>query len=159
MNGKVELERLLERLHSLQSYIEAKNAALITFIVAAFAVSYELFNVDFKKWWAIVFVISFIVALLVALWSFVPVTRLKKCKIQSNPYYFGDISKMSASEYIELVNNKSNDDLEKDLVNQIIINSSIVNRKINLFRFAIRFMFILTLGLYINDIINSIRKK
>ena len=143
-----EMCRILDRTLEMQKYIESKNAVLVTFIIAIVTIAKEMFSVNLSEWWHWILFIFALTALVAAIWSFVPIMQIKTVPNKHNIYFFGDIAKMTVGEYKELLTQKLDDEINEDVCKQIVINSAIVNRKIKLFKFSIRTLFIVTLLLY-----------
>lgn len=151
MSDALSLKDHLTLTNGWLRFAEAKNAALVALcgllipvflgIITssnAFAVSYSVLGLIFLA-----------IALFTALTSFLPrLSRFRFLNINVDNnlstevvIYFGDISKLSLSEFTEkakIVFEKSDwSILDKQILDQIHINSIIANRKYQMFSFAV----------------------
>ena len=149
----LQLSDILTRAIDWVKYAEAKNAAIIVFdssiLVALITLSSgKENNLLLPNWYVTLSTILLICAAVSSLISFIPI--LAKFKIKNddgtditkiNPLYFGDIAKFDEVTYLSLLANRYGpllyDNYNKDIANQIIINSKIAVRKLNIFTIAL----------------------
>jgi hypothetical protein len=148
------LESILTRILDQQKFAEAKNAALATIsgagsvaLISAFSIRHASAAPALSAFYLLASA-SLFATLTVAVWSFFPQLQNKVRPIsrdihslqEVNLIYFGDIKDLSEEEYLN--NIKQTDvsfepgKIEKDLVNQIIVNSIITSKKLAMFRVA-----------------------
>lgn len=162
-NDKMEFyEKSLDRVNQWLNFAEAKNAALIAFILAILSV---IFGYPFEEYMVIstIIAICYIIALCISLKSFQPrydkdaTIPMEKYSDKDNMLFWRDISKYSRSDYVEKVNldfcekgeesktNKTRERWEFLYAEEIIINARIAKKKYELFQTALRFVIVGTI--------------
>lgn len=151
MNKNVEFyEKNLERVNYWLQFAEAKNAAVIAFIVAILAVIYSG-DVIGNAWFNIILTVIYVISLVASLISFFP--QYKKdvnvsagqYKTEDNILFWNDIAKYSIEDYINKVNvvnanenNTNASEIERTYVEEIITNARIAQFKYSMFKFAVK---------------------
>ncbi|WP_315728886.1 Pycsar system effector family protein [Bradyrhizobium sp. SZCCHNS2015] len=158
------LSGTLSRTIEFLKFAETKNAALLTFASAWSLALVNLlissrFTQEGPRTAVAVCLLLFAVAALVALYSFLPRLRLSSfhsgSKQQSSLIYFGDIARFDADSYGSSFSTRYASDPEQvisdnylnDLAVQVAANSSITNRKYNLFYVGATLVIFAVLGL------------
>ena len=154
MEKKLEFhEKNLERVNYWLQFAEAKNAAVIAYIVAILAVIYACKIID-NNILIIIITCVHVVSLIIAILSLYP--KYKKDVNSSDGIYdpnadnflfWSDIAKYSAEDYIKGVNevffsNENNQNISKQelmYAEEIITNARIAAFKYNMFRKSICF--------------------
>jgi hypothetical protein len=146
-----KLKEVFSTVNDFLKFAEAKNGALIAFNSGAVWASLSFLK-DCNDTGIIFTFSSFalmnIVSLIIAFWSFIAITDNTTKGGQSahhddNLAFFGHIAKLHEDELIKAISTKyniasSNESIEKDIANQIVINSRITLRKFKLFNTAIK---------------------
>ena len=149
MNDRIDFfEKNLERVNSWLQFAEAKNAAMIAFIVAMLALIYSFFdNIVILVILSVVYVIALIISIL----SMFPKGNLNidikngdYAEGKDNYFYWKDIAKYTKNDYAERVCNhlfpNLNDEAigkhEMMLAEEIITNARIAKYKYMMFELA-----------------------
>ncbi len=162
---KEDIKDIFQNINEWLKFAEAKHAGLI---VLNSGIIFGILSVykDYKTiidWHIILLIIIFIgISIILSLISLFPITnndtKNKNKNVPINLYFFGSLSKLNETDFKnELLKTNANykfDKFEKDIINQIIINSRIATRKYKLFIFAI---WATTIG-FILPIVNIIIK-
>lgn len=153
MQGQKDfLDKSLDRVNYWLQFAEAKNAAMIAFVVAMLAVIYggDVINHLVLK---IMITVIYVISLLLSVISFYP--KYKKnvwiCdgtyEVEDNLLFWKDISKYSVNDYLKAVSGKifqvENERFDLDLrmyAEEIITNARIAKAKYMLFEAAIKFV-------------------
>lgn len=136
-------EKNLDRVNYWLQFAEAKNAAMIAFIVAVLSI----FNASFINCYLrILFYVVFLLALCLSLCSMLPKSNMNVDKVdgkysdEDNYFYWNDIAKYSKSDYVNRINELFKSDnssmLELMLASEIITNARIAKHKFSMFRLA-----------------------
>lgn len=158
------LSATLSRTIDFLKFAETKNAALLTFASAWSLALVNLlissrFTQEGPRTTVAVCLMLFAVAALVALYSFLPRLRLSSfhrgSREQSSLIYFSDIARFDAESYggafsIRYIGDADqivSDKYLDDLAVQVAVNSSITNRKYNLFSVGATLVIFAVLGL------------
>ncbi|UKS29990.1 DUF5706 domain-containing protein [Paenibacillus sp. HWE-109] len=138
-----ELKYIFSNVNEWLKFSEAKNIALLTVNGASFFVVLQVLNSELKLSVSIVkclWLLSFllIISMYFHFWALIPNIKTPRSKRgtngadQSNLYFFGDISKYTAPNYLTAIRQKYLNETvtsfqadEIDLANQIIVNSQI----------------------------------
>jgi len=146
-------EHTLTVVTDMVKFAESKNLALITFNTAIVVIAYQFVTIDLTKWFFIVPFCFWIISTLLALLSFLPITISKKPRVYEgkNLVFYKEIGEITNELYNnDVVIKISNDELYLKMINdQISINSRIATRKFALFKHSIRFLFVITVVLYL----------
>lgn len=155
MKDRIEfLEKNLERINSWLQFAEAKNAAMIAFIVAMLAVIYSFFtNIVMLVILSIVYVIALIISIL----SMFPKGNMNVDTkdgvydvAKDNYFYWKDIAKYTKADYVEKVckqffqnsNKEAVSKQEMMLAEEIITNARIAKYKYKMFELATKVVII-----------------
>jgi len=148
-------EQTLAKSLDMVKFAESKNLALITFNTAIIIIASQFVTIDLTKWYMIVPLIFWGISTVILIVSFIPITNPKKEKNydKKNLTFYSDISDYTNREYHKdvMANISNDDDYTKMINDQIMANARIALRKFNLFKLAIRFLFVLTILLYLAD--------
>ncbi len=147
-----KLKLIFANINDWLKFAEAKNAALITVDGAALFCVLNIFNENNKglepyKYVLIALSAILLASVIIAFVSFIAKIKNMECKgyklLESdNLTFYGHICKYSAETYLKAIYKKYEvrevdydtiSNFEKDLANQIIVNSQIVLKKIKLF--------------------------
>ena len=147
---KIEFyEKNLDRINYWLQFAEAKNAAVIAFVVAILAV---IWTSDYSDNTCMVIIISmlYITSLVISLYSFYPQgknininDKMKDCREEDNLLFWDDIAKYSLKDYIECVNNQmgfekdNGSKIETMYVEEIITNARIAKKKYKCFKWSV----------------------
>ena len=149
MNDRVEFyEKNLERVNYWLQFAEAKNAAMIAFVVAILAVLSSFF----EKHLVMLLVVSivYLCGMIISICSMFPKGNMNvdekdgEYKKTDNLLYWKDIAKYSKTDYVETVNQRlfanvnqnTLNDYEIMLAEEIIANARIANYKYSKFDLA-----------------------
>lgn len=137
-------------LQDIIRFAEAKNAAMLALSGTVITLVFD--KIYFKNFFQIVFVFGYVlvfIALIIALWSFIPFTHPNKIKAKfrnkqsnnsKNLFLFSDIASFDAYEKFEIeIKEKyygsiEMSAIEKDVLLQIYTNAHITYRKLNFFK-------------------------
>jgi len=159
------LEKNLERVNTWLQFAEAKNAAMIAFVVAMLAVIYDG-NILTNEILRIIITIIYILSLFLSVISFYP--KYKKnvflrdgvYEVQDNLLFWKDISKYSVNEYLQAINTRifkteqgKFTEEQRMYAEELITNARIAKAKYDLFIAALVFVIIATVLLPIFIII------
>lgn len=151
-------EKNLDRINYWLQFAEAKNAAVIAFVVAILAVIWTSNYSDNACCMVIIISIFYITSLVTSLYSFYPQgknininDRMKEYREEDNLLFWDDIAKYSLEDYIKCINNWMG--LEKDdrskietmYVEEIITNARIAKKKYKCFKWSVVFSIIGTI--------------
>ena len=161
-NMESKLLFIFENVNGWLKYIEAKNVALLTLSSALIVCLLQILKSnEFHKqvifFSAGYFLVVFTISVIRTLWAFV--AKLKRPPTNNNNFtcyninllFYGDVYTFSSEEYLNLLyesyaeNGKIPEKFsqyEKDLAEQIIVNSRLAMRKGNLFNNTIYFIII-----------------
>lgn len=164
------LTSILTRVVDFLKFAETKNAALLTFASASIVASVSnLNNAALAEKWRIAFTLAlplFILAALIALYSFLPKTllnRFHKDPDQSKALlYFGDAATFAPAAYKQRVwerylppeNESATQNYLDDLAIQIAVNSQITKRKLTIFNTGAVVIFLAILIVGVPGILN-----
>ena len=148
---KIEFyEKNLDRINYWLQFAEAKNAAVIAFVVAILAVIWTSNYSDNACCMVIIISMLYITSLVISLYSFYPQgknininDKMKDCREEDNLLFWDDIAKYSLKDYIECVNNQmgfekdNGSKIETMYVEEIITNARIAKRKYQSFKWSV----------------------
>lgn len=143
-------EKNLDRVNYWLQFAEAKNAAIIAFVVAALAVFFSLNNI------IIVAIVTplYIIGLILSVMSLKPKgnmdanEKIGEYKSCDNSLYWKDIAKYSKIDYVKkinkefFINNQEESDVELMFAEEIITNARIAQFKYEKVSLAINFLII-----------------
>jgi hypothetical protein len=175
MEDKISLVELFTNINRWLEYAEKKNAYIFSFfsLMVIFIPFIEKFTPIrcLLKISIFCFYIGYLFSLFFTVLSIFPITDVskriithgqnKKLKEEDNLLFYGDICKYSLEEYRQKLIQKYNwqlDDskLNDDLIEQIIMNSTITSNKLFCFKFSVIFTIISVAEFTICFAINSI---
>lgn len=145
---KEDLIKIFQNVNDWLKFAEAKHAGLIVLnsgIVFGILTVYK----DYKSYVHLYCILSSFIfigfSISMTLWSLFPITKnyINKKKRQSNPnlYFFGSLAQLSETDFknelLKIEPNHKFEKLENDLINQILVNSTIATRKYSLFKSAV----------------------
>lgn len=153
MMDKIDFyEKNLDRVNYWLQFAEAKNAAMIAFIVTVLSIFNASFNNCYLR---MLFYVVFLLALCISIFSILPKSNMNVDKVdgkysdEDNCFYWNDIAKYSKNDYVNKINELFKSDnssmLELMLASEIITNARIAKHKFTLFRAAGRFVIIGTI--------------
>lgn len=142
-----ELKYILTLINDWLKYAEAKHGGLIILnsgLVIGILSSYGNIQSYISKLPTLFGLVCFGISVFLSILSQFPVTKnifyLSNEVINPNLYFFGNLSQMDEKSFIsELSKIESSfqpGKMDKDLINQILINSRITNNKLTIFKFA-----------------------
>jgi hypothetical protein len=147
METNTEIKYIFGNINEWLKYAEAKNGGLIVFnsaLIIGILSSYSSCNHLLFKPSIVVGMISFGVSIFLSLLSQFPVTQNliqnSKSLVNPNIYFFGHLSQLNVDKFIDefkavyatFVPTK----FDKDLINQIIVNSKITATKFLIFKYS-----------------------
>jgi len=152
------LENMYQKVMELEKFAEAKNSILLTFIGVILVLLYDIFGLNFYGTLYILFGLPLFIALLLIMISFLPYRDPKDDKNKHKVAYQDQDNIMSirllstiiyADPYLLLAigNNpeQSIDQYQIQLMNSMLFNARITQRKFVLFRYAISTLFVIPL--------------
>lgn len=164
-------EKNLERVNYWLQFAEAKNAAMIAFVVAMLAVIYSFFSNIIML---VILSLVYVIALIISTLSMFPKGNMNTnirdgdyVEEKDNYLYWKDIAKYSKTDYIEKVNkqffdNNSSETTSRQefmLAEEIITNARIAKYKYYMFELATKVVIVGTVLIPICLICNSIIEK
>jgi hypothetical protein len=152
------LENMYQKVMELEKFAEAKNSILLTFIGVILVLLYDIFGLKFYGSLYILLGLPVFIALILTMISFLPYRDRKGNKDHKKVAYqdqdnIMSISLLSTIHYsdINLLNAIGNDPNHKydqyqyQLLNSMLFNARITQRKFILFRYAISTLFVIPL--------------
>ncbi|KCZ65919.1 hypothetical protein L53_01010 [Hyphomonas sp. L-53-1-40] len=153
------LKELLARQFEVQKFAEAKNAALLAANLASLTIYLSILFADHVysvfRVYAATSLFFFAVSIAFCVHSFLPKSRPNEVSADDNDgngslLFYEDLSGLSISKFSSILNESGSwseglSGLEKDYVEQIIINARITRRKMTLFKFG---MYAFVLGFF-----------
>lgn len=144
------LWKIFNNVNRWLEFAEKKNALMMTFIGVQLGVSKYIVK---EPGIVMKIGIGFLLfGFLVTVSSFLPKIKISKRRRRKrrgigNLIYFGDIAGYSIEDYIEALETAykgtiKGNKINKDLADEIVINSRIASRKYNCFKLAVRFLLI-----------------
>ncbi|RZK01777.1 MAG: hypothetical protein EOO43_23860 [Flavobacterium sp.] len=155
-----QLKYIFSNVNEWLKFAEAKIAGLLALNAASmFGVLQSQNNfVNEHKIFLVIILVLVSVSILCCVYSIVPDLRVKRFnrKLEQNifqseitninPLFFGSISKLTTDQYIELLKDREPSfhlaAFDKELINQIVVNSEIANFKYSVFNIASWFTFV-----------------
>ncbi len=141
---KDELKYIFGNVNEWLKFSEAKHAGLIVLNSAIIIGILSSTKMPFEKWTTIISLSVFTISIVASLISQFPKTSnfLVRYENIQNPniYFFGDLAKIKMTDFItEFKNSFPNfnaNQSDKNLINQILINSKITSAKYKIFKFC-----------------------
>lgn len=159
----MNLDLMLSKVVDWVKYAEAKNAVLVVFdsslLIALLSLLADKQNTFLIPcWYIIISIVLLIVSAALSLFSFMPILKIihfnntNKTE-ELNLFHFGDIAQINAETYIDLLKIRYGFDccseIDKDLANQILVNSRVAVYKLRIFRIALW----LTLSVFLSPLV------
>lgn len=172
-----KLTYIFSNVNEWLKFAEVKNAGLIAFLIAAvsgllgFIASFQQLNQSLKV--GMIFcVILLVTSCLISLSSFLPkvnrieitfLHRIGEILEGDNLLFFGDLAKYDAETLLSKIakdyfsiNLTKFSKIHTDIAEQIIINSKITNAKFQIFKIALRFVFVAFISLVLVSLLHLI---
>tara|TARA_B110000902_G_scaffold210996_1_gene241571 strand:- start:1055 stop:1549 length:495 start_codon:yes stop_codon:yes gene_type:complete len=141
---KDELKYIFGNVNEWLKFAEAKHAGIIVLNSAIIIGVLSSNNLPFEKWSIIISLVSISISILASLISQFPITsnflvRYKHIE-KPNIYFFGDLAKIKMADFIVEFQNSfpefNPNQSDKNIINQILINSKITLTKYKIFKFC-----------------------
>jgi hypothetical protein len=145
---KENLNEIFQNVNDWLKFAEAKHAGLIVLnsgIIFGILSVYKDYKSHLHLYCILATFILIGFSITMTLWSLFPVTKnyVDNKKKPSNPnlYFFGSLAQLDETDFkhelLKIEPNHKFEKLENDLINQILVNSTIATRKYKLFKSAI----------------------
>jgi preprotein translocase subunit SecG len=146
-----KLKDVFQNINDLLKFAEGKHAGLLVFnssVIVALLTIYKDYKHYLDKYFVLLTIFFLGLSIFYSILSYYPSTtnkykrkNIRRTTNNHNLFFFGDIALLTESEYKNLISshypNTNFDKFNMDLVNQIIVQSKIANRKFTYFKYSL----------------------